>query len=215
MPASGDISFSDLAAKLPLTERQLRRLFKHAMTKNIFCEPRPNHVAHTALSIAPLKNRSLIPWINHGLGVVLPASSRLADAIEKFGDSEDITQVAVSMAWNLEPGKGIFDFFKGDGEGPNEGWRARQFAEAMAAMDGGGHDRRYTVEGFDWGSLGEATVVDVSIVKMSELIMSNHSSRWVDRAVTSLLQLPTSFLPFNSWYKTFQRLKPLMTRWLL
>jgi 6-hydroxytryprostatin B O-methyltransferase len=163
VPTCGDISYADLAAKLPLTERQVRRLFRHAFTKNIFFEPRPNHVAHTALSIAPVKNRSLTPWINHNLGEILPASSRLPDAIERYGDSQDPTEVALSIAWNLEKGKGLFDWFKNDGEGPNKGWRARQFAQSMAAMDGGGHDIRYTTEGFDWGSLGEATVVDVSI----------------------------------------------------
>ncbi|KAJ9608228.1 hypothetical protein H2200_007216 [Cladophialophora chaetospira] len=161
VPTSGDISYVDLAAKLPLTERQLRRLFRHAMTKNVFYEPRPDHVAHTSLSMAPVKKRSLGPWINHNLGEILPASSRLADAIEKYGDSQEPNEVALGIAWNLEKGKGLFDWFKNDGEGSRKGWRARQFAEAMESMDGGGHDVQFVAEGFDWGSLGEAIVIDV------------------------------------------------------
>ncbi|OCT53374.1 putative O-methyltransferase [Cladophialophora carrionii] len=161
VPTTGDISYSDLAAKLPMTERQVRRLFRHAMTKNIFFEPRPDYVAHTALSIAPVRKRSLTPWINHNLGDVLPASSRLGDAMEKYGDSQDPTETAISIAWNLETGKGLFDWFKGDGEGSEKGWRARQFARAMESMAGGGHETEYTADGFDWKSLGAATVVDV------------------------------------------------------
>ncbi|EXJ72770.1 uncharacterized protein A1O5_03917 [Cladophialophora psammophila CBS 110553] len=161
VPPDGDISYADLARKVPLTERQLRRLFRHAMTKNIFFEPRPDHVAHTALSMAPVKNPTLKPWIHHNLGEVLPASSRLADAVEKYGDTQDPTQTALSMAWNLGKGKSLFDWLENDGEGPERGWRARLFAQAMQAMDGGGHDRRYTIQGFNWEGLGGATVVDV------------------------------------------------------
>ncbi|OQU97665.1 hypothetical protein CLAIMM_03560 [Cladophialophora immunda] len=161
VPTDGDISYADLAQKVPITERQLRRLFRHAMTKNIFFEPRPNHVAHTSLSIAPVKNPSLKPWIHHNLGEVLPASSRLADAVEKYGDSQDPAETAFNMAWNLDRGKGLFDWLENDGEGSEKGWRARLFAQAMQAMDGGGHDRRYTLQGFNWEGLGEATVIDV------------------------------------------------------
>lgn len=132
------------------------------MTKNIFYEPHPDHVAHTSLSIAPVKNSSLVPWLNHNLGEILPASSRLPDAVERYGESQDPTETPLSIAWNLEKGKGLFDWFKEDGEGDKKGWRARQFADSMAAMDGGGHDLKFTLEGFDWASLGKATVVDVS-----------------------------------------------------
>ncbi|KIY00481.1 uncharacterized protein Z520_04166 [Fonsecaea multimorphosa CBS 102226] len=161
VPTDRDISYADLARKVPLTERQLRRLFRHAMTKNIFFEPRPDHVAHSSLSIAPVKNPTLKPWIHHNLGEVLPASSRLADAVEKYGDSQDPTATAFNMAWNLEEGKGLFDWLENDGHGSEKGWRARLFAQAMQAMDGGGHDRKYTIQGFNWEGLGEATVVDV------------------------------------------------------
>jgi 6-hydroxytryprostatin B O-methyltransferase len=163
VPRSGDISYSELAVKVPLTDRQLRRVFRQAFTKNIFVESRPDHVAHNSLSLAPVENPSLKAWINHNLGDVMPASSRLPDAIEKFGDPKDPNDTALAIAFNFEKGKGLFDWFKNDGEGDRKGWRAQQFAECMASMDGGGHDKRFTAEAFDWGSLGEGTVVDVSI----------------------------------------------------
>jgi 6-hydroxytryprostatin B O-methyltransferase len=143
------------------------------MTKNIFFEPRPDHVAHTALSMAPVRKPSLTPWINHNLGEILPASSRLGDAVEKYGDSQDPTEAAISIAWNLEKGKGLFDWFRDDGEGSGKGWRARQFAQAMESMDGGGHETRFTADGFDWESLGEATVVDVSVAVLQNRQVSS------------------------------------------
>jgi 6-hydroxytryprostatin B O-methyltransferase len=162
VPTTGDISYTDLAAKLPLTERQLRRLFRHVLTKNIFVEPRPDHVAHNSMSIAPVKNPSLVPWIGHNLSEVLRSSLCMPEAVEKWGESQNPTEVPLALAFNLEEGTSLFDWFKNDGEGEKKGWRARRFAACMAAMDGGGHDLKYVADGFDWESLGKATVVDVS-----------------------------------------------------
>jgi 6-hydroxytryprostatin B O-methyltransferase len=161
VPTEGDISYADLATKVPLTERQVRRAIRHAMTKNIFHETRPDHVAHTALSMAVVKAPSLVPWFNHNLGEILPASSRLADTIEKYGDPQNPEDVALGLAWNWDKDTSLFSWFANDGEGEKKGWRARQFAQAMAAMDGGSHDTRHTVEAFDWASLGSGTLVDV------------------------------------------------------
>ncbi|KIW53812.1 hypothetical protein PV05_06224 [Exophiala xenobiotica] len=160
VPIDGDISYNNLAAGVPLNERQLRRIIRHAMTKNIFTEPRPDHVAHNAFSIAPIKNPLLQAWIGHNLGEMLVASAHLGDAIAKYGDTEDMTETGMSLGFHLE-GKSIWEWFVvDDDEGRQEkGWRTRRFAQAMEVR--GGHELVHIHNGFDWGSLGESRVVDL------------------------------------------------------
>jgi hypothetical protein len=161
VPTNGDISYTNLAAKIPLTEKQVRRIIRHAMTKNIFTEPRPDHVAHNAFSIAPIKNPLLKPWIGHNLGEMLVASSRLGDAIAKYGDTDDVTRTGLSLGFGLG-GKSMWEWFAmDDDDGRQEkGWRTRRFAQAMEIR--GGLDMAHIHNGFDWKSLGESTIVDVS-----------------------------------------------------
>ncbi|OCT44649.1 S-adenosyl-L-methionine-dependent methyltransferase [Cladophialophora carrionii] len=113
VPTDGDISYPDLAARTPLTEKQVRRIIRHARTKNLFTEPRPDHVAHNAFSIAPIKNPLLKPWIGHNLGEMLVASSRLGDAIAKYGDTDDVTRTGLSLGFGLG-GKSMWEWFAMD-----------------------------------------------------------------------------------------------------
>lgn len=169
VPIDGDISYNNLAARVPLNERQLRRIIPHAMTKNIFTEPRPDHVAHNVFSIGPIKNPLLQAWIGHNLGEMLVASAHLGDAIAKYGDTEDMTETGMSLGFHLE-GKSIWEWFVvDDDEGRQEkGWRTRRFAQAMEVR--GGHELVHIHNGFDWGSLGESRVVDVSVTPTQSLV---------------------------------------------
>lgn len=58
-----------------------------------------------------------------------------------------------------------WDYLKGRQEGKPEGFREKRFAEAMqaaAAVAGFGIDE-YMKDNYDWTSLGEAKVIDVSL----------------------------------------------------
>src|SRR5262249_23526055 len=117
-----------------------------------------------AFSIAPIKNPTLKPWIGHNLGEMLVASTRLGDAIAKYGDVEDVTRTGMTLGFDIE-GKTMWEWFAVDDEGGRQekGWRTRRFAQAMEIR--GGHEMVHIRNGFDWASLGESTVVDVSIPK--------------------------------------------------
>jgi hypothetical protein len=50
VPAGGQASFSEIAAKTGLSTSMVRRILRHAMTLRIFREPKPGMVAHTQTS---------------------------------------------------------------------------------------------------------------------------------------------------------------------
>lgn len=49
-PMGSEITFGELAHKVGLGETHIKKLVRHAITQNIFCEPRPGVIAHTACS---------------------------------------------------------------------------------------------------------------------------------------------------------------------
>jgi hypothetical protein len=163
VPLHDEISYTDLAAQVPLTERQLRRILRHAMTRRFFAESRPGYVVHTSLSATIARLPKLVSWIGHNIDEIGSASSRMIDAIEKWGDSQDPCQTGYNIAFGLSETDSIFTHFGTDGEGERKGWRGRRFGEAMESMtSGGAHDVSHILNGFAWGDLGPATVVDVS-----------------------------------------------------
>lgn len=60
VPFVGSISIEELSKKAAVKPDLLKRLLRHSFSSNLFCEPQPDQIAHTALSsgIAPL-----VPWI--------------------------------------------------------------------------------------------------------------------------------------------------------
>lgn len=134
------------------------------MTRRIFCEPTTGYIAHTANSAAAVKDGSLSAWIGHNIDEVGRAFSWQVEAIDKWGETEDPSNAALCLAMDLPEGNTIFEFLQSDGEGEKNGWRAKRFSLAMAAMSKtGSFSSKHIHDGFDWASLGEATLVDVRI----------------------------------------------------
>lgn len=47
VPSGGQTSFQEIATKTGLSEVNVRRVLRHAMTMRVFQEPEPGMVAHT------------------------------------------------------------------------------------------------------------------------------------------------------------------------
>ncbi len=165
VPLTGDVSYADIAEKVGLSEQLVRRVLRYAMTLQIFAETAPGsgRIVHTATSAEAAKSPLLRAWIGHQVEEVASCAVKGVEAIRRFPDSTDPTQAAIMMA--LAPDKvGTMSFFNWaaqEGEGEKRGWRVRRFAQAMACMSTRGFGSHIN-DGFDWDSLGEATVVDVS-----------------------------------------------------
>lgn len=170
VPLDGEISYAAIAAKTNLAEGRVRRILRHAMTNHIFKESRPGYVAHTATSAVPARNPTLISWIGHNVDEVGASSTKMVEAMERWGDSEDLIETGYGLAFGVDQEKGeggnssFFKFLQDDGEGERKGWRMQRLGEAMESMKGGDGtlDVAHVHNGFDWEGLRKATVVDVS-----------------------------------------------------
>ncbi|KAF2172614.1 hypothetical protein M409DRAFT_16577 [Zasmidium cellare ATCC 36951] len=163
VPLEGDISFADIAKSLGLPEYRIHRIIRHCMTFRVFRESRPGYVAHTAPSAQFLKTPLLRDWYTFNLDEVWPADVQLAEALRRYGDSEEPGECAIGLAYKFDQDKTYWDFIANDGEGADKGWRMKRFANAMkviAASSAHHHDFLHTA--FDWNSLGNGgKVVDV------------------------------------------------------
>ena len=88
-----------------------------------------------------------------------PASVHAIEAVEKWKGSQDPRETGFGLAFG---GKTIFEYLA-----EREG-RGLVFGSAMGNFSRGwGHRVQFLVEGYEWDSLGEGTVVDVSLASPS------------------------------------------------
>lgn len=164
IPLDEPITFEAVAKKVGLSTDRVTRLLRHSMTNNLFEEPRAGYVGHTALSSIIVREPLSRSWILHNLEEV--ATAKLIAAYDKYGESDEPTETATSLAFDFfadNPKANFWTFLETDGEGEQKGYRMRRFAEAMVWVSGHKNDEDMILAtGFDWASLGEATVADVS-----------------------------------------------------
>jgi hypothetical protein len=107
--------------------------------------------------------------MGHNIDEVGRALNWQVEALDKWGDTEDPSNSALCLAFELPQGSTLFEFAHNDGEKGEKGWRAKRFGAAMIAMSKtGAFSSTHIHAGFDWASLGEATLVDVCISHSSQ-----------------------------------------------
>ncbi|SLM41451.1 Winged helix-turn-helix DNA-binding domain [Lasallia pustulata] len=155
VPDTGDIDFHSLAKACAVDPVQLKQALRFAMTNRVFCEPTPDHVAHTVGSRL-LKDgdpmRASVQWLTEDCA---PLATHQLDAIAKWGHgSQEANQTAVNSAYG---GDGSFyDFIQSDPV------RVRRFGKTIQqVLQQPASSIKHIQPGFDWISLGDATVVDV------------------------------------------------------
>lgn len=164
VPLDEPVTFEDVAKKVGLSTDRVTRLLRFGMTNNLFEEPRPGYVSHTGLSSILVREPMSRSWTLHNFEDI--AATKFIDAYEKFGESEEPNESATQVQFDYfktHPKDNNWQFLEDDGEGEKKGYRMRRFAEAMTWVSGQMSDEgRVLAAGFDWASIGEATVADVS-----------------------------------------------------
>jgi hypothetical protein len=174
VPLGGSATYGDIARTTTLPESIVRRILEHATTVRLFSEgpPGSDAVVHTATTAFLAKNPLVCSWVSHNLEELRPAALYFPESLRKFNagreeSSEEVVESAFSLADVDRTGHPttFWDYLKHDPEGKPEGFRAKRFAEAMQTASLASAASRDDVVklGFDWASLGEATVVDVSL----------------------------------------------------
>lgn len=160
VPSHGSITYDDLGAKLKMYPGILKRVLNFAMTFHFFAEtPDGNSVTHTSVSKA---FHVIQPWVR------LNTSSQKGRAFEKIVDalkvySEPVkyekpeTQIPFAIAHD---GRAFFDVLQSS---KDKMFDMDMFSAAMKAFtaNNAGLTHEFFIRGFDWGALGEGTVVDV------------------------------------------------------
>ena len=149
-----EISYADLAANTKLNENQLRRILRFLMTSNLFCEPRPGYVAHTAGS-----RLLLIPGPKDLVGYAAvdctPVAANLVEATDKYGFSEEPTETA----FNVASGSDLPVFVAWD----QDPIRGPRFSRAMTALQSTpAFNIKHLLGGYPWAKVApSSTIVDV------------------------------------------------------
>ena len=191
------------------------------MTMHLFAESEPSsgRVVHTAATSFVVQNPMYRSWMSHNLEEVTPACTKLPAALRMYSQGKDQpaqelheTAFAVEFKEQLGEGGSFWDFIENDGEGDRKGYRTKQFSEAMQVVHQVTplHTTKLISDGFDWASLGEGTVVDVSRPFLSpRSFITNPSPRSGARPDTKPLHSQGSFL-ISSWlFRTAQKSKSL------
>ena len=157
VPIETGISFADLARKVNLSERTLTRVLRHTMTNNVFIEDTPGHVSHTSYSLLLAKPGNPIRgMVGHRSEVMFPIMSKLVEAHDRYGTvDQSANHTGFQVAFNSE--ERMLDWVASD---PVASVR---FAESMkTAASSGPFNMQYIAQSFDWESLDDGLVVDVS-----------------------------------------------------
>lgn len=121
------------------------------MTSDIFTEPSPGIVAHTAVSRVLAERPLMRDFVENVCEIRFPASASAADALKKYGLSTDSNQSGFSMSRNTA--RGVYDELLHYPE-ENRRWNGAMSALAQEI------DYDFILKSFDWNR-GPLSVVDV------------------------------------------------------
>jgi 6-hydroxytryprostatin B O-methyltransferase len=171
VPLEGSIAYSELAAKAGVSELRLKPLARMGMTNHLFAEPTPGFIAHSATSAALVANPRLADLRAWLAGIMAPTISSMVTAHERWPDSTAPNQTAVNVAFNTD--LPMYEYISKQPE------LHKLFGRVMDAMANSPKSAlKHLVNGFDWASLGKATVIDASC---PPLVHSRHVTRLTPR----------------------------------
>lgn len=173
IPLNGSASYADIARLTKLPEQTVRRFLRLAFTIFVFAEESPGseRIVHTAASAHVVRSPFVQSFIAHNMEDIRPAATVGVDALKRWyvGHSdppEEITNCAVALATDggRQRGTDLWKYLENyERADQPKGFRAKRFADAMQAFgETSGIMTETVLKQFDWDSLNEATVVDVS-----------------------------------------------------
>lgn len=126
-----------------------------AMTNGLFVESSSQFISHSATSALLHTDQDFHDWAIFMCDISAPTAASMAEAHKRWPEDTEKMHTAYNIAFNHE-----LPFFQHLGKSPE---RHKQFAGYMRSVTTSqGTHMKHLVEGFDWASLGEVLVVDVS-----------------------------------------------------
>ncbi|KAI1635562.1 S-adenosyl-L-methionine-dependent methyltransferase [Biscogniauxia mediterranea] len=158
VPTSGTIPLSELQAKAALDPINLTRVLRYAMTAQVFREPSPGHIGHTAASRLLIEDQALQAWVGFNTEDVYPGSAHVLDALRRFPEATSFLRAGYNVAFDTVDREPMFVTFGKDAA------RAKRMGQAMSSLTGGeGYEVSYLVGACDLSAEDArgGTLVDV------------------------------------------------------
>lgn len=151
-----DVAYHTVAEKAKIPESMLRSVARMAMTTGFLCESTNGDLAHNALSAPFIQDQHLRVQLRHMFNATIPIMAGLVTATEKWGDARAPNETAYNVANNTD-----LPFFAHLKTRPD---LQKNFEDYMKsrAVSHTGSKAEYLLESFDWKTLEDAQVVDVS-----------------------------------------------------
>lgn len=148
------IAYTDLAEKAGVPVKRLQSVARMAMIDGLLCEPSPTEIAHTRLSVSLATDSSLQGWAFSIAAYHMPTACQFAEATARWPNSVAKNETAFSLALNTK--LDLWGYMKANPE------MEKTFSDYMrGTSQSGGGRLEHVISGFDWASLGKATIVDV------------------------------------------------------
>jgi 6-hydroxytryprostatin B O-methyltransferase len=159
IPLEGSISYNNISVIASVSEPHLKSVCRMMMTTGVFCEPHSDRIAHTSTSSLLATDPDFAAWARCVSTIKYEASSALAiSSASCFGN-----QQPVISAFNVGSGNPVqFQALFRSGKDPKLSREFGGFLKATQKIYA--NDPVHVLNGFDWNSIGQATVVDVSVV---------------------------------------------------
>jgi len=130
---------------------------RKAAINRMLREDVPDHVIHTAASAMLLRDRNMMDYYGFFVEQMFPASAKLAEALEKYKDSTAAQDTAFGLAFNTS--ETLFKFLEQRPE-----LQARFVSTMQSVSKDPTQSHKNVITGYPWAELGDATVVDVSVI---------------------------------------------------
>ncbi|KAF2738874.1 S-adenosyl-L-methionine-dependent methyltransferase [Polyplosphaeria fusca] len=147
-------SYEELGKVAGLSESDVRRVVRGAITNHVFKEQQPGRVAHTAASRFLAQNRLARQWIEMASIETMPASMFMVPAMTKWPGSGEPNEAGYNVVYQTNDV--CWDHM------PKFPGRAEVFADAMSVFtSGSGYGPEALVDYFEKKLLTTGTIVDV------------------------------------------------------
>ncbi|KAB2579145.1 O-methyltransferase bik3 [Lasiodiplodia theobromae] len=154
IPHEGSVSYHNISVVASVSESHLKSVCRMAMTMGLLCEPQPDRVAHTATSLLLATNQDFAAWGRCVSEYMYASSSHLPQASERSFRGGKPEHSAYNAAYGTE-----VTFPDALRRNPKI---ARDFGGFLRATQRiYANDVQHVLDGFDWGSLSNAKVVDI------------------------------------------------------
>ncbi|KAL3484502.1 hypothetical protein BJX62DRAFT_243885 [Aspergillus germanicus] len=131
-----------------------KSIIRMAIITGLFEEPTPQQISHSATSLYIRSNEPNRTWAAWICDIYVPAAAAMAAVHTKWPRSLSRTHTSYSFANDTE-----LPFFEHLAQLPERKARLQGLIKTVSSLQK--HNLKHTIAGFDWASLGEATVVDV------------------------------------------------------